>query len=198
MSTTILAAMTAMTEDMTAVSASRRQVRGVASWRDAVAAAVTAGQAAGAASAGMLTADVPGSRTHARWMTTADTVIATLDSHAAEAEAKACDARERAEEARKAERRANALRQLAENGEIEGQVAIYVKLAADAAAEAEAFEELTEACEAWAAAAANASAHGVRLAAREDEVHAPVGQAIAAGGGQAWIADDKHFNTGGA
>jgi hypothetical protein len=197
MSTTILAAMTAMADDMTAVNASRRQVRGVASWRDAVAAAVTAGQAAGAADADVLTADVPGSLTHARWMTTADTVIATLHSQAAAAEEMAGEAREAADEARGRASRARRAEAEAEACELPDEAAAHAARANAADDEADDADEAADAFDAWAAAAADAARQGAALTAREDDIHAPVGQAVAAGGGRAWIADDKQFNTGG-
>jgi hypothetical protein len=198
MSTTILTAMRDMAEDMTAVNASRRQVRGVASWRDAVTAAVAAGQAAGSVSAGQLGAKVPGSRTHAGWMATADAVIATLDSQAAEAEEMATEAREAAEDARSRAQQASARRAQAEADELPAEAAAHAARAQEAADEADEADEAADVFDAWAAAATDAARQGAMLTAREDEIHAPVGAAIAAGGGTDWIADDKHFNTGGS
>jgi len=195
---TILAAMNDMADAMTAVNASRRQIRGVAAWRDLVAAAVEAGQAAGAERAGLLAAPVTGSQTHAQWMATADAIIATLADHNAEAEAIAADARELADDAHETRRRADADRAQAEAHELHQQAAACARRAAAAARDAEEFEERAEACEAWAAACRDASAYGASLAAREDDIHAPVSHAIAAAGGRAWIADDKHFLAGGA
>jgi hypothetical protein len=196
--TTILAAMNDMADAMTAVNASRRQVSGIATWRDLAAAAIAAGQEAGASHVGRLTAPAAGSRTHGQWMTTADAIITTLDGHAAEAEAMAAAARGRAADAREQERRASAARAQAEAAEFYGEAAAHARRAAAAAKEAQAAEEHAEACEAWAAAAADASAYGVALTVREDAVHAPVGRAVADAGGRAWIANDKHFLTGGA
>jgi hypothetical protein len=194
----ILAAMNDMADAMTAVNASRRQVTGVAAWRDLVAAAVTAGGEAGAGHAGELAASVGGSRTHGQWMATANAIILTLDCHGAEAEAMAADAHDRADDARAAKRRADADRAQAEDDDLPDQAADCARRAADAERDAADAEEEAEACEAWGAASADASACGVRLTASEDEIHAPVGQAIAAVGGRAWIAGDKHFLTGGA
>jgi hypothetical protein len=194
----ILAAMNDMADAMTAVNASRRQVAGVAAWRDLAAASVTAGQAAGAPHAGQLAVPAAGSRTHGQWMATADAIITTLSGHAAEAEAMAAGAREEAEDARETERQANAARAQAEADELPDQAAAQARRAASAADEAEKWEEHAEACEAWAVAASDASAYGVALTVREDAVHAPVGHTVATGGGRAWIANDKHFLTGGA
>jgi hypothetical protein len=124
-------------------------------------------------------------------MATADAIITTLAGHAAEAEAMAAGAREDAGDARETERQANAARAQAEADELPDQAAACARRAAAAAEDA-------EACEAWAVAASDASAYGVGLTVREDAVHAPVGHAIAAAGGRAWIADDKHFLSGGA
>jgi hypothetical protein len=194
----ILAAMNDMADAMTAVNASRRQVAGVAAWRDLAAASVTAGQAAGAPHTGELAAPAAGSRTHGQWMTTADAIIITLNGHAAEAEAMAGEALEAADDARGRQRRANAGRAQAEADGRPDEASAFAAQAAGAAQDAEDAEDQADACEAWAAAAADASAYGAALTAREDAVHAPVGHAIAAAGGRAWIADDKHFLTGGA
>lgn len=194
----ILAAMNDMADAMTAVNASRRQVSGVATWRDLAAASVTAGQAAGAPHAGQLAVPDAGSQTHGRWMATADAIITTLAGHAAEAEAMAAGAREDAGGARETERRATAARAQAEAEGLPDQAAAHARRAAAAAEEAEALEEHADACEAWAVAASDASAYGAGLTVREDAVHAPVGHVIAAAGGHAWIADDKHFLSGGA
>jgi hypothetical protein len=196
--TTLLGAMDEMAEAMTTVNASRRQVRGVAAWRDQVAAAVLAGREAGADHAGQLAGTVPGSQTHGQWMTTADTIIATLASQAAEAEAMAGESRELADDARGREQRANAGRAQAEADENHEAAAAFAAQAASAADDAEDAEEHAEACEAWAAAATDAAAQGAALTAREDAIHQPVGRAIADAGGRAWIADDKTFITGGA
>ena len=194
----ILAAMNDMADAMTAVNASRRQVTGVAAWRDLAAAAIAAGQAAGSPTAGDLAVPAAGSRTHGRWMATAGAIITTFDGHAAEAEMLAFLARERAVEARKVEEQAEARRGQAEADDLPDAAAAYGRLADAAAEEAEKAERHAAALDAWAVAAADASAYGVRLAAREDAVHQPVGHAVADVGGRAWIANDKHFLTGGA
>jgi hypothetical protein len=196
--TTLLGAMDEMAEAMTAVNASRRQVRGVGAWRDQVAAAVLAGQEAGAGHAGQLAGTVPGSHTHGQWMTTADAIIATLASHAAEAEEMAGEARELADEARGEEKRFRAQQASCEQRGLSEGAAMAGTMAANAAQEAEEAEERVEACEAWAAAATDAAAQGAALTASEDAIHQPVGRAIADAGGRAWIADDKTFITGGA
>lgn len=194
----ILAAMNDMADAMTAVNASRRQVRGVAVWHDLAAAAVSAGQAAGAPHAGNLTAPAAGSRTHGQWLATADAVITTLSSHAAEAEMLTRFALDRAAEARDQQEQAEALRAQAEADDCPDAAAAYVALATAAEKEAKRAETRATVCEAWAAAAADASAYGVKLTVRENAVHQPVGHAVADAGGRAWIANDKHFLTGGA
>lgn len=196
--TTLLGAMDEMAEAMTAVNASRRQVRGVGAWRDQIAAAVLAGQEAGAAHAGQLAGTVPGSQTHGQWMTTADAIIATLASHAAEADEMAGEAREEADEYRGEEKRFRAQQASCEQRGLSEGAALNGTMAANAAQEAEEAEERAEACEAWAAAATDAAAQGAALTASEDAIHQPVGRAIADAGGRAWIADDKTFITGGA
>lgn len=195
----IFAVMNDMADAMTAVNASRRQVTGVAAWRDLTAASIAAGHAAGAPHAGQLTTPAAaGSRTHIRWMATADAIIITLSGHAAEAEMLAHLAWERAEEAREVEEQAKARRAQAEADDQPDAAAAYGRLADAAAEEAEKEERHAAALDAWAVAASDASAYGVALTVREDAVHAPVGRAVAAAGGRAWIANDKHFLTGGA
>lgn len=192
---TIVAAMNDMADAMTAVNASRRQVGGVAAWRDLVIAAVAAGRAAGAGHAGRLAVPAQGSLTHGQWLATAGAVITTLDGHVAEAEAAAGAARGRAAEARDQQEQAEAGLAQAEADERPEAAAAYAALADAAAEEAEWAEGHAGACEAWAAAASDASGYGAALTRREDAIHAPVGAAVADAGGGAWIAEDKHFIT---
>jgi hypothetical protein len=195
---TIADAMTEMADAMTAVNASRRQAGGVAAWRDLAAAAVAAGHSAGAWHAGQLAAEAAGSRTHGQWMATATTIIITLRGHSAEAQALAAQCREQAAEAteRQAEHLVSQAR--AEQDGRSDAAAVHADLAAGAARDAEQADQAAEVFDAWAAAAADAAAYGRALTTREDSIHQPVGQAVAAAGGRAWIADDKHFLTGGA
>lgn len=193
----ILAVMNDMAEAMTAVNASRRQIRGVAAWHDACAASVNAGHAAGAVHAGEMTGTgvLPGSETHWRWLTTAEAVILALGGHAAEAEALALAARERAANARDLERQAQEYRAQAEADENMDAAAAFAAQAAAFAREAEKAEARVAACDAWAVAANDAAAQGTALTAQENEIHAPVAVAVSDAGGTAWIAQDKHFLT---
>jgi hypothetical protein len=195
---TIADAINDMADAMTAVNASRRQAGGVAAWRDLAAAAVAAGQSAGAWHAGNLAVPPAGSRTHGQWMATATAITATLRGHAAEAESLAAGSREQATEAvnRSGEHRARAA--AAEQAGQGEAAAMHAALADDAGREARQAEQRAGACDAWAAAAADAAAYGRALATREDSIHQPVGRAIADAGGTDWIAEDKHFLTGGA
>jgi hypothetical protein len=131
-------------------------------------------------------------------MTTADTIIATLASQAAEAEEMAAEARDQADEARGNEKRFRAQQAECEQRGLSEGAALAGTMAENAAQDAEDAEERAEAGEAWAAAAADAAAQGAALTAREDAIHQPVGRAIADAGGRAWIANDKTFITGGA
>lgn len=202
-------AITVMADAMTAVNASRRQVGGTARWRDLVTAMITARDVAeGAMEARTvsrrLRADVPGASTHRDWRGTAGAAVTILARNAAEAEQLAWTARDRAEaalyaagRAREAEREALALAGAASS---EGETAYWLAVARDCAARARAADaragrqaRIARACTLWQLAAESARACGRALIRRENAVHLPVGTAVAAAGGRAWIAGRKEF-----
>lgn len=190
---TIDTVMNDMAEAMTTTNASARQVSGIARWRGMVDAAVAAGYAAGGSCPALMQADAVGSDRHVLWLATAGAVIRTMLAQAAEAREMAEDARERAAEARQAARQAEADGAQATADGNEDTAAACADTAAAAASEAELAEDEADACDAWAAAAADAAACGRRLTASEDAVHRPVMDAYAHAGGHWWIAADKDF-----
>jgi hypothetical protein len=202
-------AMDVMAEAMTAVNASRRQVSGIAAWRDQITAMTCARDEAErvlgeATRARFLRAEIPGAGTHRDWRTSAEAVIAVLAANGNEAAllAVAAEDRERAAvqdagTAREGERQAWHMARTTVN---EGDAALWAEAARACAAEAEAagrrgYAErgVTTACRDWQAAAGSARARGRALVRREDQIHIPVGEAIAAGGGRRWIAAGKDF-----
>lgn len=182
-------ALDAMADGMTTANAGRWQVAGTARWREAI---EYEGLAAAAAGAGpvMIRGGADPAR-HAGWQVMAGRIVAALQARASAAAGDAQEAREAAEE-KDAERRV-----LLPPGSgvppphVRARLAVLAREAAKARARA-------DACDLWAAAASEAAACGVRLSARADEVHIPVGEAIAAAGGRAWVAAGKSFSTAGS
>jgi hypothetical protein len=191
---TLPGAMADMADSMTAVNASRRQVGGVAKWRDLVDAAIAAGLGAGGDGSAP-EADVAGSRVHAPWMATAQAIISALDMLAARAAALACYARERAGQAAADARRASAACDAAIAAGDHAAAAVAADQANAALRAAHLADENADACDAWSAAAADAAACGRGLAAGEHEIAVRVGVALAAAGGRRWVAGDKTFFT---
>lgn len=236
----LMDALGAMADAMTAVNASRRQVRGTDGWRDQVRAVLEA--AAEAAAAARLrrgtwrdlvdaaldpaAADdaylqvsqmlrilrhparrvrTPDPSVHRGWMGTAAAITAELNRQTAAASLAAAAARQAAglawAAARIAQGRAEARIAVAEGSEAKAAAAAGSVADLDQARRASTLARKLEAiawrCDAWLAAAADAAAAGSALARRENEIHAPVGAAIAAAGGRAWIAADKHFHVDG-
>lgn len=202
-------AMTVMAEAMTAVSASRRQVSGVARWRDLIAAMTDARedaeQAMGTATLSRtLQADVPGAGTHRDWRESATAICRVLGGNAGEASRRqaaatqrAVIARQDALDARHAQQEAlmeaaTALHEgIAAAWREQAQACADQARAADQSADRD--EHIARQCAQWYAAADAARWYGKALTRREDAIHVPVGEAIAAAGGQAWIAADKQF-----
>jgi hypothetical protein len=202
-------ALTVMAEAMTAVNASRRQVSGIAAWRDQITAMTCLRDEAErvlgeAVRARFLRAEIPGAGTHRDWRTSAEAVTAVLAANQDEAARLAGAAEDReqaaerdAETAREGERHAWHMARTTVN---EGDAALWAEAAQACAAEAGAADQrayaergVSTACREWQEAAGSARARGRALVRREDQIHIPVGEAIAAGGGRNWIAAGKDF-----
>lgn len=179
-------ALDAMAEAMTAVNAGRWQVQDVLKWRGLI-----EGEAAAAAFAGVeALPEVEGgaeATRHAGWQMLARQVTGVLRTreHHAEREARrlgklAGQARERREALLAGE---TAPQVLARAARLE-QIAVRAENGAGR-------------CWTWAAAAGEAAACGARLTRKADQVHLPVGRAIARTP-RGWIPQDKTWITAGS
>lgn len=191
-------AMTAMADAMTAVNASRRQVRGVAGWLGYVPAADAAAQAAVTAAHRCRYLVSGNDDDLAAYVTQ---ILAAIDppdrpvsipvqgTHRGWRDAAAAITAEFTRQARAAGQAAAAASHLtglaaAVAGERGQAVAAQAGYCADQ-------------CGQWQATATDAAGYGTAMARREDQIHIPVGEAVAVGGGTQWLATSKQFHTEG-
>jgi hypothetical protein len=202
----LLAVIDCMAEDLQTVDVCDRQAEGVTRWRLRIEDALLAAAAVEGASAG-LDCTFWGSQTHRTWLLTSYSLICALEEQADQAARIEDDAKRAAAAAGAA---AAAAEQTASDEYAAaddckpGSEAEAHHLGAAAAAEAEAVtyraaqaaaEERARLAAAWQEAATEAAEFGKTLVAQEDNVHRPIGEAIAKVGGLREVALEKRYHT---
>jgi hypothetical protein len=189
----LLSVMANMAAHLQTVDVAQRQADDVTRWTMRIEAALTAAAAVEGASAGF-DAYFYGSDSHRTWLLTSHSVIAALKAQEAQAERIYHEAKQAAAAAAARAEAAEARAAGAKEGS--GAEAAAMAEAAEARAAQAAAEARAAAAAAWQEAAADARAFGESFVAREDNIHRPVGEAVARVGGPLEVAR-KHYNQGG-
>ena len=217
----LMRAFTVMLRDVTAEDASARQVNGILTWREYVHEAVRRGEGLpGSPSRAVLITD---SLTHARWKVAAEAILEDLAEQANDADVlyaeKTAEAEEQDRQADAAESEAASAEMSAAAEEAAAAAcdpekdaaamaahyaaaAYYRSVATAAMARAAEYRrraaearEVADKAMAWGIAARDAITFGERLAADEDTIAIPVGEAVAAAGGVTEVYGTKHALT---
>jgi hypothetical protein len=195
-----------MAAHLQSVDVCRRQSDDVTRWRLRIEEALMAAAAVEGATAGF-TCNFYGSQTHKTWLLTSWSIVFALREQEAQAEAirEEAQAAAAAAGAAAAAAEATASEEYAAAGAAESGSADEAQhLAAGAAAEQEAAtaradqaaaEARAQAAERWREAAAEAAAFGEAFIPREDNIHRPVGEAVAGAGGLPEVALEKRYHV---